>query len=86
MGQTVTKFNGEGCQAMNELDWVGKVVGFKGDKVEIQIIIYNKSYGDIRDKIERENRGEEVDGYEIYTYPFMSGDLQCVEGVWVLFT
>lgn len=92
MGQVVVKFNGEGCQAMSVMDWMGKVVGFDGDKVKIQIIKYNNSYGDIRDRREKAKREKaeiniyDDDDYGIYTYPMMSGDLQCVDGCWILFT
>lgn len=87
-GQPIVKYRGEGCQAMDVMEWMGRVVGFENDKVKIQIIKYNNSYGDIRGMLDKIERGIEVDKnqYPIYKYPIMSTDIQCVEGCWILFT
>lgn len=82
-GKTILKFNGEGCQAIGVFQWVGKVTGFernkshKCDDIVIEIIKHNFSYGDSRDR-SREK--------EIYKYPLVNADIQCVDGVWILFT
>ncbi len=81
-GQTILKFNGEGCQAISVFKWVGKVVGFernkklKCDDIVIEIIKHDNSYGDSRGNKEK----------EIYKYPLVNADIQCVDGVWILFT
>lgn len=87
-GQPIIKFRGVGCMSYDEFEWVGKVVGFEGDKVRIRIIKYSNSYGDIRDK---HIRNQDIDDnneedYGIFKYPYMSSDIQCIDGVWVLYT
>jgi hypothetical protein len=80
--QVIVKVTGEGCQAISEFQWVGKVKGFKWDKEEgnfdviIRILKHHRSYGDARDEKEE----------EIYTYPMVNNDIQYVEGVWILYT
>lgn len=81
-GKTILFFSGEGCQARNEFQWAGKVIGFeenknlKCDDIVIEIMIHNFSYTDARDIKEK----------EIYKYPLVNADIQNVNGVWILFT
>lgn len=82
-GATIACFTGEGCQGMDEFKWIGRVIGFQktkvskesGEDIVIQVIKYNRSYGDNRDVAKK----------EIFTYPLWSKDLQNVDGVWILF-
>lgn len=87
LNQPILKVVGEGCQAISEFQWIGKVIGFEEDKEKgwtvavIKILKHNRSYGDARDAKED----------EIYTYPiankyYMINDIQNVDGVWILYT
>ncbi len=84
IGKSIAKFTGEGCQAMNKFQWLGKVIGFKKEDdmecVVIEILVHDCSYGDARDSKEP----------EIYSYPIATefqiiNDIQEVKGIWVLF-
>lgn len=81
VGDTIIYTVGEGCQAVSEFKWIGKVHKFQFNKnkdwkeVVIEIMKYNLSHGD--------NRNQEK---EYYTYPLVNNDIQNVNGVWILFT
>jgi len=79
--QIIVKFIGEGCQARDEFQWVGKVIGFEEselgyDKVIIQIIKHNFSYTDSRDEKKEK---------EIYKAALVGGYIQYVDGLWIIF-
>lgn len=82
IGRTITRVSGEGCQDMNRLVWVGKVVRFERDRmgrqhdhIIIEIIVHDKSYRDARDQTIP----------ELYSYPLVNADIQNVKGVWILY-
>ena len=81
INQIIVKFIGEGCQARDEFQWIGKVIGFETndsgyDVAIVKIIKHNFSYTDSRDKSNET---------EIYKFTLVGGYLQQVDGAWIIF-
>lgn len=81
IGKTIVKVTGEGCQGRNQIQWVGKVIGFNKNKkqeyheIVIEIVLHDKSYTDARDGNEQ----------EMFVYPLINNDIQNVKDVWILY-